>query len=237
MKKLKIDVVIPVYNNAHELEASIDKLHGFLSKSCMHDWKIIIANNASKDNTLALAKELSKKYDRVGYTHTDIQGRGNALSETWLSSGADIHTYMDVDLSTNLESFERLIDPIIEGKADITTGSRYVPRSRIKRVPTRYVLSKAYNTMTRVYLRAKFKDAQCGFKAMSDSSAKAILPKVKDGFWFWDTEMMYIAQKLGFRVKEVPIKWVEDPDSGVKIVKTVTSFLKKLHELKKRKIR
>lgn len=235
MKK-KVDVVIPVYNNAHELEESVSQLYDFLSDNFTHDWRIIIANNASKDNTLEVAKQLSKKYPNVFFTHTDVQGRGNALTETWLKSDADIVSYMDVDLATRLDAFPKLISMVAEGKADVATGSRYLKQSKTKRIPSRYILSKVYNFLTRKYLGASFKDAQCGFKAMSAGTAKKILPLVRDGFWFWDTEMMYIAEKKGYKVKEVPVVWTEDPDSGVKIFKTVTSFLKKLAELKNRKI-
>lgn len=235
MKK-KVDIVIPVYNNGHELEDSVEELYNFLSKNFEHDWKIIIANNASKDNTLQVAKQLSEKYPKVTFTHTDVQGRGNALTKDWLNSDADIVSYMDVDLATRLDAFPALIGLIADEKTHITTGSRYHNKSKIKRLPMRYFLSWGYNLLTRLYLGAKFKDAQCGFKAMSNKAAQEILPLVKDGFWFWDTEMMYIAQKMGYKVTEVPVTWTEDPDSGVKIIKTVTSFFKKLHELRNRKI-
>lgn len=222
---LTVDVVIPVYNEEAELENSIIKLNGFLSKNFKHEYKIIIANNASTDNTLAIAKKLSKKIPQVSYIHLDKKGRGRALRKAWLSSKADIVSYMDVDLSTNLGHFIEIIDAIAKQDYDIGVGSRLKKGAVIKRSVKRQVLSIGYNSLLKLFFMPKFTDAQCGFKAIKKNAAHKIIPMIKDSNWFFDTEMLLFAERYNYRIFEVPVVWIERKKSKVKIFRTIYEYL------------
>ena len=198
-----------------------------------YDWKIIIANNASTDNTLSIAKELSKKYQEIRYIHLDKKGRGRALRKAWTESNSDINCYMDVDLSTDLNALPILIKEIENGY-DIVTGSRFLPDSKVERKLKREILSRGYNILLRLFLNVKFKDAQCGFKAVNKRIVKEIIPLIKNNEWFFDTELLFLAERKGYKTKEIPVKWTEDKDSRVKIAKTSSNYIKSILRLRKK---
>lgn len=234
----RVDIVIPVYyGNSYELKYSINKQLDFFKNNLKgYDWQITIANNGIKEEyILNIVKELKNK-KRINYIYTKTQGRGFGLKNAWLNSNADILTYMDVDLSTNLKYINPLIEEIENGN-DIVTGSRYIEGSSIKRIISRLVLSKLYNILfTGLLLGAEFKDAQCGFKALNKKTMNEIIPQIKDNNWFFDTELLYIAQKKGYKIKEIPIEWIENKKSGVKLFETSIDFIKNTIKLKFRKI-
>lgn len=234
MKKPSINIVIPVYNEEKVIESSIKNLYDFLKEHFGYNWKIIIADNASTDKTSEKAKILSKKYKNVFYTYIDKKGRGYALKKAWTENDADIHMYMDVDLSTDLEAFPRLIDSILEGN-DVVIGSRFEKESKLKRSIKREILSKVYNLIVRFALNVKFKDAQCGFKAVTREIAEKIVPQIKDMAWFFDTELLFLTEKNGYKIKEIPVAWIEDPDTKVRIYFTVINYLKNIIRLRKYK--
>jgi glycosyltransferase involved in cell wall biosynthesis len=231
---MKINVTIPVYNEEKVLEHSIKSLKEFLETNLSnYDWEILIADNASIDNTLSIAKELTKKFGKVNYIHLDQKGRGRALKKAWSESNADIVSYMDVDLSTDLIHFPEMINGMIEKGCDIATGSRLMKNSKTKRSFKREFISRTYNLMVKTLFFTKFSDAQCGFKAVTRKVVdKIIKPYVEDTGWFFDSELLIIGEKLGYKILDVPVEWIEDTDTRVKIVKTATDDIKGLLRVK-----
>ena len=222
-----IDVVLPVYNEEHVLAQSVATLKQFLKENLPHPFRIVIADNASTDKTWELAQALSQEHSDVICLHLDQKGRGQALRYAWLDSSADIVSYMDVDLSTALEAFPRLIQAIEEGY-DVAVGSRHLPGSSVKRSLGRQLTSRSYNFLIKALFRTQFSDAQCGFKALSREAAHKLVPLIQDQEWFFDTELLILAHKKGCRIKEIAVAWIEDPDSRVSIPKTALQELKGL---------
>ncbi len=229
-----VDVVVPVYNEEKALPESISILRDFLAGDAFpYEWRIVIADNASIDNTPAVGRRLSKEHPgEVEYVRIERKGRGFALKKTWLESPMDIVSYMDVDLSTGIEAFPKLIGAIAENGYDVAIGSRLAARSRVTRSLKRLVLSRGYNIMIKAMFFTRFSDAQCGFKAVSHKAAQRIIPLIEDNNWFFDTELLILAEKMGYRVKDVPVKWLEDSDTRVKIAATVTEDLRGLLRLR-----
>lgn len=231
-KKKSVEIVIPVYNEEKQLKTSIVKLHGFLSRFLKsHDWKITIADNASTDHTLSLARRLSSEMKNVAVIHLTEKGRGRAVKKAWRESKADYTGYMDVDLSTDLKYLPDLLNALEEGY-DIAIGSRLLKGSRVvKRTIKREVMSRVYNIMIKVLFRTHFSDAQCGFKIVNRNVIKNLLPYIKDDIWFFDSEMLIVGEKKGFKIYEKPVYWVDDPDSTVKLLGTVSGDLGGLKRL------
>lgn len=215
-----IDIVIPVYNEERDLGPSVRRLHDYLGSDFPFPAVITIADNASRDGTLAVAQGLANELTRVRVVHLDKKGRGRALRAAWLQSDAKVVAYMDVDLSTDLKALLPLVAPLLSGHSDIAIGSRLARGSRVKRGLKREFISRCYMLVLRLALGAGFTDAQCGFKAVRTSVAKQLLPLVRDEAWFFDTELLILAQRAGLRVHEVPVDWTDDPDSRVAIMRT-----------------
>jgi len=230
-----VDVVIPVYNEEHVLAQSVATLRQFLSKGFPHKWRILIADNASTDNTLAVAQELAQKHPDVASLHIPEKGRGRALKASWLGSAADIVSYMDVDLSTELKAFPLLIQAIASEGYHVATGSRLSLGSDIRRSLKREVLSRGYNVMIKALFFTRFSDAQCGFKALSRQAVRALVPLIENNDWFFDTELLILAEKAGYPVKEIPVRWLEDLDTRVNIRKTVWQDIRGLVRLRLRR--
>ena len=226
-----LDLVLPVYNEERDLPRSVATLLDWLPANLALPWRITIADNGSTDGTLAVAQALAKEYPEVGVVHIPEKGRGRALKQVWLESDADILAYMDIDLSTDLAAFPALVEAIAEGGADVATGSRLARGAQTRRSLKREIISRGYVLLIRFLMRTHFTDAQCGFKAISRDAAQAILPLMQDHFWFFDTELLVIAEKGGFRVAEVPVTWVEDPDTRVQILRTIVQDLRGLLRL------
>jgi glycosyltransferase involved in cell wall biosynthesis len=227
-----IDVVIPVYNEERDLEPNVRRLHDYLASSFPFPATITIADNASKDGTLAVAQRLAKELQRVHVLHLDAKGRGRALRAAWLQSDAPIVAYMDVDLSTDLNALLPLVAPLLSGHSDLAIGSRLAHGARVRRGPKREFISRAYMLVLRLALGAHFSDAQCGFKALRAAVAKQLVPSVRDESWFFDTELLILAQRAGLRVHEVPVDWTDDPDSRVAIVRTAIDDLRGVWRLR-----
>jgi glycosyltransferase involved in cell wall biosynthesis len=221
-----LDVVIPVYNEEADIEWSVRRLHAHLSSAFPYTFRITVADNASTDGTLAAASRVAEDLGRVRVVHLDQKGRGRALKAVWLASDAPVLAYSDVDLSTDLGALLPLVAPLISGHSDVAIGSRLARGANVVRGPKREILSRGYNLILRGALRVKFSDAQCGFKAIRRDAAELLLPLVEDTGWFFDTELLVLAQHAGMRTHEVPVDWVDDPDSRVDIVPTVLADLK-----------
>jgi glycosyltransferase involved in cell wall biosynthesis len=222
----RIDVVVPVHNEETALQGSIRRLHDFLSQEMPYAWRIVIADNASTDATVAMARALALELDHITVLHLERKGRGRALRAAWTASDADVLGYMDVDLSTDLRALLPLVSPLVCGHSEVAIGSRLAPGAQIVRGPKREVISRCYNGLLRHVLRARFSDAQCGFKAIRSDAARSLLPQVQDQGWFFDTELLILAQRRGLRIHEVAVDWIDDPDSRVDIVSTALTDLR-----------
>src|SRR5215217_1311259 len=223
-----VEVVVPVYNEEAALPESIPILCAYLETYFPYRWTVVIADNASTDDTLAVAHKLAADDPRVSVLHLDEKGRGRALKAAWLASGADIVAYMDVDLSTNLWSFLPLVAPIATGHSDLSIGSRLLKGTTVTRQWKREAISRCYNLLIKAMFRNRFSDAQCGFKAIKVSVAQSLLMQVENDEWFFDTELLLLAEELGFRIYEVPVDWIEDLDSRVQIIPTALKDIKGL---------
>ncbi|WP_241840319.1 bifunctional glycosyltransferase family 2/GtrA family protein [Frankia sp. CcI49] len=221
-----LDVVIPVYNEENDLAPCIARLHTHLRTTFPYPFQITVADNASTDRTLAIAYAMEAELPEVSVIHLDVKGRGRALRAAWGVSTAPVLAYMDVDLSTDLAALLPLVAPLISGHSDLAIGTRLARSSRVVRGPKREVISRCYNLLLRGMLAVRFTDAQCGFKAIRADVAGSLLPLVEDSGWFFDTEMLVIAQRSGLRIHEVPVDWVDDPDSRVDVVATAIADLK-----------
>lgn len=223
---LILDVAIPVYNEEAALEPAIRRLLSYLKESFPHRFVITIADNASTDSTMDIASNLCSELSEVRAVHLDRKGRGLALRTVWLESEAAVVAYMDVDLSTDLAALGPLIAPLLSGHSDLSVGTRLNRNSRVVRGAKREFISRSYNLILRGSLGARFSDAQCGFKAIRSDVARALLPSTVDDSWFFDTELLVIADRAGLRVAEVPVDWIDDPDSSVNILRTSIDDLK-----------
>jgi len=221
-----VDIVIPVHNEERDLRASVLRLHAYLTQQFPFSARITIADNASTDATPAVAAELAEELPEVRVLRLKEKGRGRALAAAWLTSDARVVSYMDVDLSTDLSALLPLVAPVISGHSQVSIGSRLVTGSRVTRGPKREVISRVYNILLRLVLRVRFKDAQCGFKALRADVARSLLPDVVNRNWFFDTELLVRAERAGLRIHELPVDWLDDPDSRVDIVATAIEDLR-----------
>jgi putative flippase GtrA len=220
-----LDVVVPVHNEQVDLEPCIRRLYSYLSSQLPYSFRVTVADNASVDATPEIAARLAHELPGVRAVRLNQRGRGLALQAVWSASDATVLVYMDVDLSTDLAALPPLIAPLLSGHSDLAIGSRLARGARVVRGAKREFLSRSYNLMLRGTLAARFSDAQCGFKAIRADVACRLLPLVQDTGWFFDTELLILAQRAGLRIHEVPVDWVDDPDSRVDIPATVRADL------------
>lgn len=226
-----VEIVIPVYNEEAALPGSIERLTRFLSDNLDNPWRITIADNASVDGTREVCQSLSRNYGHVDYFYLPQKGRGRALRATWLSSDADILSYMDVDLSTDLSHFPQLVEALESGH-HVAVGSRLSSESQVTRAFKREFISRGYNLLIKSLFFTPFPDAQCGFKALTRPAARSIIPAIENNNWFFDTELLIIAAKRGYSVKSIPVRWDDDPTSTVNITNTAIEDIKGLLRLR-----
>ena len=229
-----LEVVVPVYNEERILRQSMLRLHRRLLIACDVPFRLTIADNASSDRTPEIARALARELPGVRHLRLEQKGRGRALRAAWGASDADVVAYMDVDLSTDLAHIPELIGPLLAGQADIVIGSRLARGARVTRGFTREVISRGYNALLGLVLGAGFSDAQCGFKAGRGDVIRTLLPLIEDEGWFFDTELLYLAQRNGFSIREVPVHWVDDIDSRVHLRSTIADDLKGIARLRRR---
>jgi len=228
-----VDIVVPVLNEEKILQKSITTLDEYMAKHLPYRYQITIADNGSQDKTLEIAKNLAEKHQSVRVVSLVERGRGRALKQVWQNSPADILAYMDVDLSTSLDDFLPMIQPLVAGEAGVAIGSRLMKDSRTSRGVKREFISRCYSNIIKWTSGIKFSDAQCGFKAIRRDVAAKFLPKIKDNEWFFDTELLIKTERAGVPIHEQPVTWIEDTDSRVKIVKTAIDDLKGLYRVNK----
>lgn len=228
-----VSVVLPVLNEEKVLRRSVETLREFLITYLPYEWGIIIADNGSTDQTLNIAQELMAEYENIETVYLSQRGRGRALKQAWIGNYADVLVYMDIDLSTNLESLIPLVDAIVQDGFDLAVGSRLLSSSRvIDRSIKREVLSRGYVFLIKCLFFSGITDAQCGFKAISNKAANTLMPLIEDNAWFLDTELLLLAERFGLKRKDIPIVWTDDPDSRVRIANTVLEDLKGLLRLR-----
>lgn len=214
MNKPKLLITIPCYNEEIVIEKTTFQLIDYANEHLKdYDWKLLILDNNSKDKTWQIAQSIrDKNPDLIILDQVRTPGRGAALRESWgRHLDFDIYSYMDADLATDIKDLAFLISRVKDG-SDFVAGSRYIPYSNVKRSFVRKFLSLIYNILLRLVLHVSFKDAQCGFKAFSKKLVKDLIPKTTDNGWFWDTELMIIASRFGYKVEEVPVTWREVRD-------------------------
>lgn len=221
-----LDVVVPVHNEQADLAPSVRRLHAYLTAEFPYPFRVTIADNASTDATPEIAYRLARELPGVTAVRLAEKGRGRALRTVWSASDAPVLAYMDVDLSTDLAALFPLVAPLISGHSDVAIGSRLTRGARVVRGTRREIISRCYNLLLRGTLAARFSDAQCGFKAIRSDVAARLLPLVQDTGWFFDTELLVLAERAGLRIHEVPVDWVDDPDSRVDIVATAVADLR-----------
>lgn len=231
-QKASLEIVIPIYNEEKELEDNINKLHSFLSSNFKdYKWNITIADNASTDNSFKIAKILSSGKKYIDCFHLDEKGRGLAVKSVWAKSKADFLSYMDVDLSTDLKYLKPLINSLQRGY-DLAIGNRLMDKSIVSKRPlNREILSRVYNILIKLVFQVNFSDAQCGFKAITQKTKTEILPVIKDNAWFFDSEMLIVSEKAGYKIFQVPVHWTDNPGSTVRVLKTVFGDLTGLWRL------
>jgi hypothetical protein len=228
-----LDVVIPVHDEERTLARSVRTLHGHLTREFSFPFRITVADNASTDATLTIARRLSRELVEVDVLHLEQQGRGRALRAAWSKSDADVLAYMDVDLSTDLSALAPLLEPLLEGRADLMIGSRLAPGAQVTRSLKREIISRSYNLLLHVLLGVGFSDAQCGFKAGRRELIQPLLGEVRDDAWFFDTELLCLAGPRKLAIREIPVRWVEDADSRVRILETALEDMRGVLRLRR----
>ena len=224
-------VVLPVYNEEKALKQSVQILTDFLHSHDRYDWKIVIADNNSRDSTGEIGRVLESENPLVQYIHIPRKGRGIALRTAWAQTDCDFVSYMDIDLSTGLNALIQSIDLLSHG-ADIVVGNRLDEDSNTTRCLKREFISRSYNMVIKLALGTRFKDAHCGFKTGRRDVVQKILPYIEDNEWFFDTEFLFYGEKLGYKIVEIPVTWIEDPDTKAKIFKDAYDDLRGLYRLR-----
>lgn len=232
----RVDVVIPVYNEVKVLEQSVMTTLDLFEKNPQFDWRLVIADNGSNDGTSELARSLDERFERVKALVLEVKGRGLALREAWLSSDSDIVSYMDVDLSTDILHLPELVSMVANKGCDVAIGSRLAKGSKTDRQLKREITSRGYVALIRLtFPRLRISDAQCGFKALNRKAVEATVPYIENRMWFFDTEMLVLAQQAGLKICELPVRWVEDTDTKVKIVSTAMEDIRGLARMRFRR--
>jgi glycosyltransferase involved in cell wall biosynthesis len=229
-----VNLTIPVFNEERRLPLCLARLREVLPRLGQFDWEVVIADNGSTDRTPAIALGFGESFPGLRTVRLDQKGRGRALKRVWLESRAEVLSYMDVDLSTDLRAFPALVEAVLERGFDLAIGSRLLPGSQVQRGWKREVISRCYNRLVRLMVHTRFSDAQCGFKAIRRSAALELLPLVEDTGWFFDTELLVLAEKLGYRIYELAVRWVDDPESRVRVWSTALADLKGLIRVRRR---
>jgi putative flippase GtrA len=226
MRVLQVDIVVPVRNEERDLAPSVRRLVSYLREGFPFTARITIADNGSTDGTWAIADRLARDFGEVRAVRMEQPGRGRALRAVWSQSDAEVLAYMDVDLSTDLNALLPLVAPLLSGHSDVAIGTRLARGSRVIRGPKRELISRCYNLLLHACMGARFSDAQCGFKAIRRDQARVLLPLTQDTGWFFDTELLVLAERAGLRIHEIPVDWIDDLDSRVDVVATALADLR-----------
>lgn len=233
MKKHSVEIVIPVYNEEKELEGNIARLADFCEKNLTeYEWHITIADNASTDNTPIIAAMIGKKNSHISHFRLEQKGRGRAVKRVWSQSKSDYCAYMDLDLSTDLVHLPNLFQALEKGY-DIAIGSRLAKGAKVEgRTWIRELTSRSLNFFfIQVFFHTHFTDAQCGFKAVRRDVVDTLLPHILDNGWFFDGELLIVAEKSGYKIYEEPVHWIDNPGSTVRLISTITGDIRVMWRL------
>jgi len=233
VKNPSVEIVIPVYNEEKELEANIMTLFNFCNKKMNgYSWHITIADNASMDNTPVIASTLAKKHTNISLFRLEQKGRGRAVKRVWSDAKTDYCVYMDLDLSTDLIHLPIILTALRNGY-DVAVGSRLAKGAKVEgRTWVRELTSRTLNFFfIQLFFRTSFTDAQCGFKAVNRKVVDNLIPHVKDNDWFFDGELLILAEKSGYRIFEEPVHWVDNPGSTVRLISTIWGDIKVMTRL------
>ncbi|MFA5048005.1 MAG: glycosyltransferase [Patescibacteria group bacterium] len=232
----KVLVVLPVYNEEIILAENTKRTAEFMRASFpTKNFKIVIADNNSSDRTGEIGRKLAEELPEVEYFFLNRQGKGLAWRQAFQKYQVDIYIVMDSDLAVELEAVKRLVETINDGY-DLVVGSRFLKQSKLVRSVWRDFVSRTYRFLARKILRTKVSDFQCGFKAINNQVRDRVLPLTKDDGFFLDTEIIVWAEKLGFKVKEIPVDWSEFRNtkrkSTVKVWETTVRYLSQIKQLR-----
>ncbi len=223
-KEEQVSIIIPIYNGEAHVQNALSQLK---EKMGGRNYEIIIAEDGSTDRTLEILARLAPEFPQMRILSSKNRlGRGKSLSDAIVASKGEISLYMDVDAATEISEIFKALEEIRD--ADIVTGSRLLLGSHVSRSFTRELFSRGYNLLIRFLFNSKLHDHQCGFKAFRKSSILPILPLIKDRHWFWDTELLVLAQRKGLRVKEIPVEWKEGSDSTVRVFQDAFYMFKQM---------
>ena len=223
--KVTVDVVVPVYNEEAALTASIRRLHGYLRGAAV---RMADRDRRQREHRLhpAIASGLAGELPGVRAARDSRKGRGRALRAAWSASDADVVCYMDVDLSTDLEALLPLLAPLLSGHSDVAIGTRLTRGvARRPRAQARAHLARLQPAAAHAAGRALLATRSAASRRSGPTRPPAAAD-VRDDGWFFDTELLVSAQRAGLRIHEVPVDWVDDPDSRVDIVATVLEDLR-----------
>ncbi len=226
---------MPVYNEAAQVRAHVERLRRWLDEAVAFTAEVTVVDNASTDDTMAIVSDLASSTPGITAVHLERKGRGGAIRQAWMRSDATVVAYMDVDLSTDLAALGPLVEPLLRDEHDLAVGSRRLPGSQVSRGARRELISRGYLAIAHVALGTRITDLQCGFKAMRTKAARDLLPEVADDEWFFDTELLVLAERRGLRITEVPVTWVDDPDTRVRVLSTAWKDLQGVERLRRRR--
>lgn len=234
---MKALIALPVLNEEDVLRGTVEKLRRFARES-LPEWEtvIVVADNGSTDATEAIGRRLAAGLPDVRYFRLAKRGKGLAIAAAWRSEAADVYAFMDADLATDLAALPPLLAGVRRG-AGLAVGSRYGNGSRVERSALRKALSLGYRLFLRLAFGTRLADAPCGFKAASPEVVAAVLPRVRNLRWFFDTEFAVRAERAGYRIDEIPVVWRELRPAGrksrVRIAALVAEYVREVMRLRK----
>ncbi|MCX6745528.1 MAG: glycosyltransferase [Candidatus Parcubacteria bacterium] len=235
---MKLLIVIPSYNEELVIENTLLKLAAYAQQFLTdYDYQIIAADNKSTDKTKEKARQLLAKINRLAYLFIEQKGKGLAIKRTWqkYQDDFDFFVFMDADLATDLSALLPLISALAKENYDLAIGSRNLKDSKIQRSLWRRFFSFGYGLLAKLILGTKISDSTCGFKAVNKKVVQEIMPLVKNQTWFFDSELVFLAEKKGFKIKEIPVCWAEPrklDKSKVNVLKVSSQYLKELLRLR-----
>ncbi len=235
---MTIDITIPVLNEEETLVKQVEKTLQFLMSSSLQNYRIVIADNGSDDQTEFLGRQLASIHEgKVSFIKVGKRGVGLALRTSWMQSDADIVGYMDLDLATDLKHLEQVYHLIKNEGIPVVNGSRLLAGSHVvNRTLTREFTSRTFNSVVRNLLGVSFTDGMCGFKFFRRQIAQSIIATgVNTEGWIFSTEMLVKTEWKGIYIHEIPVHWEDDQNSKVKIFKLSLEYLRHLWKLRKEK--
>jgi glycosyltransferase involved in cell wall biosynthesis len=220
MEPTTYSIVIPAYNESQRITATLDKVLGHIAQE---HWRaeVVVVNDGSRDDTEQIVQQYAQENPIVRLVNNPgNRGKGYSVRNGMLNATGDVLLFSDADLSAPIYEAKKLFAAVAEG-ADVAMGSRWMQRElQTERQPVyRQLFGRIFNLLLRVLLGLKYKDTQCGFKAFTRTAALAIFPRQRVERWGFDPELLFLADKCGFQVREVPVEWAHDERSKISPLK------------------